>query len=195
VNVPACVRCAEPLQLAAAEPCGACLRRLPRFDATFCGFRYEYPIDHMVRTLKYHGGLAHARVLGELLAERLSAASMLKPTMLLPVPLASGRFRERGYNQAIELGRSLERRLGIPMRADLLVRTRETSEQAGLPRLARRRNIRAAFDLQHAIQAEHVALIDDVITTGSTVNELAKLLKKSGVRRVDVWAVARARRR
>jgi ComF family protein len=149
----------------------------------------------MVRALKYHSALAYARVLGELLAAHLSDAHRPRlPEVLLPVPLAPRRFRERGYNQAIELGRYLERGLDVPMRADLLVRIRETREQAGLPRRERRKNIRGAFALRQPITVSHVALIDDVITTGSTVNELARLLKANGVERVEVWAVARARR-
>lgn len=172
--------------------CGACLRRAPRFDAAFCAWRYTYPIDYMVRALKYHGALAHARVLGDLLAARLRArAAPCWPEMLLPVPLAPGRFRERGYNQAIEIGCWLERRLAIPMRTDVLVRTRETPEQAGLSRRERRQNLRGAFAVRD-LSALHVALIDDVITTGSTVNELARVLKQAGAAGVEVWAVARA---
>ncbi len=195
-NLAACLRCAVPLEFAGGQlTCGACVRRPPRFDAAYCPFGYAYPVDHMVRAVKYHGALAYARVLGELLATRLSAVQRPRlPELLLPVPLAAGRFRERGYNQAIELGRYLERELEVPMRADVLLRTRETREQAGLPRLERRTNIRGAFALRRGITASHVALIDDVITTGSTVNELARVLKANGVRRVEVWAVARARR-
>lgn len=178
-------------QLAGSPRCGACLRHPPRFDAALCPFHYAYPVDHMVRALKYHGGLAYARILGELLAARARVESPL-PELLLPVPLADARFRERGYNQAIELGVQLERLLGIELRADVLERTRETSEQAGLARRERRRNIRGAFALLRPIRARHVALIDDVMTTGSTVNELAKVLKAGGVKRVDVWAIARA---
>jgi ComF family protein len=149
----------------------------------------------MVRAVKYHGAVAYARVLGELLAIRLSALQRARlPELLLPVPLAPGRFCERGYNQAIELGRYLERRLDVPMHTDILLRTRETREQAGLPRRERRKNIRGAFALRRTTPARHVALIDDVITTGSTANELAKLLKANGVLRVEVWAVARAKR-
>jgi ComF family protein len=195
-NRAACLRCAQPLSLEAAL-CGACVRRAPRFDAAFCPFVYAYPLDHMVRALKYHGSVAYARVLGELLAARLRAQPRASlPEMLLPVPLAAGRFRERGYNQAIELGRYVERGLEVPMRADVLLRIRETREQAGLPRQERRKNIRGAFALAGlAAQlrpTRHVALIDDVITTASTVNELARLLKANGVKRVEVWAVARA---
>jgi ComF family protein len=113
------------------------------------------------------------------------------PDMLLPVPLGRRRFRERGYNQAIELGRYVEKRIGIPLRADVVIRTRETREQAALEAKERRKNIRGAFAVVHDVPA-HVAIIDDVITTGSTVNELALTLKRAGARRVEVWAIARA---
>ena len=147
----------------------------------------------MVRAAKYHGALEHVRVLGELLAVQLRARPVSGwPEVMLPVPLAPRRFRERGYNQAIELARWLERRVQVPLRTDVLVRVRETREQAGLPRSERRKNLRGAFALAGRLRAEHVALVDDVITTGSTVNELAKLLKSAGVRRVEVWALARA---
>ncbi len=148
----------------------------------------------MVRAVKYHGALAYGRVLGELLAARLIEQQLPRPQLMLPVPLAPARFRQRGYNQALEIGRYLERRLCIPMRTDLLVRVRETREQAGLLRPERRKNIRRAFALSAPIAVRHVALIDDVITTGSTVNEIARLLKARGVRRVEVWAVARVSR-
>jgi ComF family protein len=183
-----------PLQLADPQAvCGSCLRRAPRFDAAFCGWRYAYPVDHMVRAVKYHGAVAPARVLGELLAVSLRARPVTSwPEVLLPVPLAPRRFRQRGYNQAIELARWLERRLAIPLHTDVLVRVRETREQAGLPRSERRKNLRGAFAMHGPPPARHVALVDDVITTGSTVNELARILKAAGVRRVEVWAVARA---
>lgn len=199
VNAPACSVCAEPLAAIDCNPshlmCGACLMRSPRFDLALCAFRYAYPLDHLVRALKYRNSVAPARVLGEALARRvqLERAHPL-PSALIPVPLAQERFRERGYNQAIELTRWLSRRLGVRMRADCVVRQRETAEQAGLSRKDRRKNIRGAFSVVRAVDDTHVAIVDDVITTGSTANELARVLKKSGVKRVEVWAVARAGR-
>lgn len=192
-NDRACSVCAEPLATDARELiCGQCLRRRPRFDAALCAFRYAYPLDALVRSLKYRNQSAHARVLGDLLAHRLRRSiEDPVPELILPVPLANGRFRERGYNQALEIGRRLERLLHIPMSTDLIVRTRETPEQAGLDRKQRRKNIRNAFALSRKPQVRHVAIVDDVITTGSTVNEIARVLRKAGVRRVQVWAVAR----
>lgn len=192
VNVQACRRCAIPLQGNGAEICGACLRRPPRQESSYCAYRYAYPIEHFVRALKYGRSLAHARVLGELLASYLKQRhAALWPTCFIPVPLATRRYRERGYNQVIELGRFLERSLAIPMRTDVMVRTRHTIEQAGLSRNERRKNLRRAFAVVKELPP-HVAILDDVITTGSTVNEIAYTLRRAGVERVEVWAVARA---
>lgn len=196
VNLPACRICAQPLSDAATDvPCGACLRRPPHFDTAYCAFRYAYPVDRLVQGTKYRGAVAQGRVLSELLArclQRRHAAPL--PELLVPVPLASRRFRERGYNQAIELGRYVEKRLHIPMRANVVSRVRETREQATLDKRERRKNIRGAFEVVRDLPGKHIAIIDDVITTGSTVNELARVLKKAGARRVEVWAVARAGR-
>jgi ComF family protein len=197
VNDRSCVVCAEPLQLQSVSgvTCGACLRRRPRFDTCIAPYRYAYPLDHMIRHLKYGGSVAQGRVLGDLLSSCVGNAERHSwPQMLLPVPLAPARFRKRGYNQAIVLAEQVHRRLSIPLHTDLLVRTRETLEQAGLEQRARRNNIRGAFALTRALSATHVAIVDDVVTTGSTVNELARTLKRAGVKCVDVWAVARAGR-
>ncbi len=193
----ACVRCAEPLARTpvAALLCGACLRRPPRFDSVQCAFRYAYPVDRMIQHLKYGSAVTHGRVLGELLADRLERGPRERwPDCVIPVPLAQQRFRERGYNQAIEITNVLERRLPICVRTDLVERPRQTREQADLDQLQRRRNIRGAFAMCGELPGRHVAIVDDVVTTGSTVNELARVLKRAGARRVEVWAVARAGR-
>lgn len=188
----ACQRCAIPLQGREAEVCGACLRRPPRYDRSYCAYRYAYPIEHFVRALKYGHSLAQARVLGELLADYLQQQrSAPLPDCLIPVPLATRRYRERGYNQVIEMGRFIEQALGIAMRTDLLSRTRHTIEQAGLTRRERRKNLRRAFAVMQPPPA-HVAILDDVVTTGSTVNEIAHTLRRAGAQQIEVWAVARA---
>lgn len=114
------------------------------------------------------------------------------PGLLLPVPLARRRFRERGYNQAIVLAEHIHATARIALRTDVLVRTRETQVQAGLDQQARRRNIHDAFEIASALPATHVAILDDVVTTGSTANEIARVLKQAGANRVEVWAIARA---
>lgn len=194
-NVHACEQCAEPLsgEAPVIVRCGACLRKAPRFDQAFCPFIYAYPVAHLVRGLKFSGQVAHGRVLGELLAAeiRLRRAHAL-PDLLIPVPLAQPRYRQRGYNQATELAQCLQRRLKLELRTDLIERTRDTPEQAGLDRKARRRNIKGAFQMCAGLPAPRVAIVDDVITTGSTANELAQVLKQAGAQHVEVWAVARA---
>lgn len=196
-NANACAQCAEQLSghRGEARLCGACLRKPPRFHAAHCAFRYGFPVDHLVRALKYGGRLAHARVLGSLLARSLAdSARESWPQALIPVPLAKQRFGERGFNQAIEIAKQLEKELCIPLRADVLERRRDTREQAGLDRAARRRNVRGAFALRAPLPADHVAIVDDVVTTGSTANEIARVLRKAGAKRIEVWAVARASR-
>ncbi len=195
-NENGCAVCAEPLPATVqALMCGECVQRRPHFDMCVAPFRYAYPLDHMIRGLKYGGAVAQGRVLGEIFSEYLGATPRdCWPQALLPVPLAARRFRDRGYNQAIVIAEFLQRHLSIPLHTNVLVRTRETLEQAGLDQRARRRNIRGAFALVRAVPATHVAIVDDVVTTGSTVNEIARLLKRAGVNQVDVWAVARAGR-
>lgn len=195
INLQACRHCGIPLtshDAHNADICGACLRRPPPYALSFCAYRYAYPIEHFVHALKYGHVLAQARVLGELLAEYLSQRRQdAWPTYFMPVPLATARFRERGYNQALELGRFVERALNLPMRTDVLVRDRHTAAQVGLSRRERRKNLRGAFAVLK-LPSKHVAILDDVVTTGSTVNEVARTLRRAGAERVEVWAVARA---
>jgi ComF family protein len=189
-----CEICAEPFQMKHAGPrsCGTCLQRRPRFDVSIIPFRYAYPMDHMVCRLKYGGAIAIGRVLGELFSQRLSSrVDEAWPEVLIPVPLAQRRFRERGFNQAIVLAEHIHHATKLPLRTDLLVRTRDTLEQAGLDQGARRKNIRGAFEVVDGLP-EHVAIIDDVVTTGSTANEVARVLRRAGAKRVEVWAIARA---
>lgn len=189
-NVVHCEICSAPLQTSARSICGACLRRRPLFDTSRIPFRFAYPIDHMVRRLKYGSAVAMGRVLGELFARRMQSGS--SPDLLLPVPLAGRRFRERGYNQAIVLAEHIHSTASIALRTDVLVRTRETQVQAGLDQRERRRNIHDAFEVVTALPAAHIAILDDVVTTGSTANEIARVLKRAGAQRVEVWAIARA---
>lgn len=197
INERACTFCAQPLPSEAPNNlvCGQCLMRRPKFHSAFCAYRYAYPIDHLVRALKFHGRVAYGRVLGELLTDALLQSQRASwPEILIPMPLAKDRFGERGFNQSIELGRIVESRLGIPLRTDLTARTRNTREQTGLDQKARRKNVRGAFTVAAQFRAKHVAILDDVMTTGSTANELARMLRRAGAKRIEVWAVARTAR-
>jgi ComF family protein len=150
--------------------------------------------------LKFGRSLAAGRVLSELWNEAITVMAPALPTLFVPVPLHASRLRERGYNQAFELLRPLVRSLQIPLAESLLERTRATPAQANLDAAARRRNLRGAFGFHApalrgiAPAAAHVALVDDVMTTGATLRECARVLRRAGIGRVDVWALARAPR-
>ncbi|HEY0684506.1 MAG TPA: ComF family protein [Steroidobacter sp.] len=148
----------------------------------------------MIQGLKYRGDLAYGRILGQLLARHL-ATRHTRPDVVIPVPLASMRYRERGFNQARELARPVCKLLDLTLRSDLVIRHRETREQAALDRNERLTNTQRAFSLVAPLLARHVAIVDDVVTTGSTANEMAKVLRAAGAEWIEVWAVARAERK
>lgn len=188
---PACRRCGLPLPDAPANTlCGTCLNSSPAFDRTLALYQYAPPVDYMIQQLKFAGRLYFAPVLGALLARHI--ASHISPACLMPVPLHRSRLRERGFNQAMELARPIAHRLRIPIHARICRRTRATTAQSGMPRQGRRSNVRNAFTVRGPLPASHIAIVDDVMTTGSTVNELARLLKQNGAREVSVIVAARA---
>jgi ComF family protein len=191
-DLPACTGCAVPLPQADAFLCGDCLSRPREFDAAFAAYRYDHPVDWLVRRMKYGGDIAAARVLGTLLGRRLKAGHALHVEALLPVPLHRAREAQRGFNQAIEIARAAGREVGLPVLSDVGRRWRDTTGQAGLDALGRRDNVRGAFDLVRPLQPRRLAIVDDVLTTGSTAEELARVLKRAGADWVEVWAVARA---
>ncbi|MEO7323274.1 MAG: ComF family protein [Dokdonella sp.] len=192
LNSPCCPRCALPLQVP-APMCGECLKRPPPFAAAWVPFCYGHPLDLLEARFKFRGDLAAGRVLADLMLERARFDAPTPPAMLIPVPLHRTRLRERGYNQALELARPLARAMAIPLQHDVLERTKATPPQTGLDAKARRRNLRDAFSVAAGAQLPaHVALFDDVMTTGATLRECARVLKQAGVQRVDVWALARA---
>ena len=195
VNDNVCEHCAEPLPRELSQPalCGACLKQPPVFDACVVPFLYGFPVDRMIQGLKYRGDLVYGRILGQLLARHLSRRRT-RPELVVPVPLGRTRYRERGFNQARELALPVCKALELTLRSDLLMRHRETREQAALDRNERLTNTQHAFALTAPLSARHVAIVDDVVTTGSTVNEISKVLRAAGVEWIEVWAVARAQR-
>ena len=195
-NACCCPRCALPLQTP-APLCGACLRRAPPFAAAWAPFLYSHPLDLLEARFKFGRDLAAGRILVQLMLEQAcSDPSLQMPQLIVCVPLHPQRLRERGYNQALELARPLARALQIPLDSSALLRQRPTRAQTGLDAKARRRNLRDAFSVRagHGLPA-HVAIVDDVMTTGSTLRECARVLRRDGVERVDVWALARAANR
>ncbi len=190
-NTHCCARCALPLQT--AEPlCGRCLRRTPPFDGAWVPWRYGHPLDLLEARFKFHGDLAAGHVLAELLVDAACAAPPAQTDLVICVPLHRERLRERGYNQALELARPLARALGLPLAAGALLRTRATPAQTDLDAGARRRNLRDAFSLSPGVELPaRVAIFDDVMTTGATLAECARVLRRAGVQHIDVWALAR----
>jgi len=189
-NRSCCARCALPLATAALM-CGECQRRAPPWSAAWAPFRYGWPLDRLESRYKFGADLAAGRVLSTLWQREPCPIDL--PQLLLTVPLHHSRLRQRGYNQALELARPLVRELGVPLRHDVLQRLRRTDAQTELDAIGRRRNVRGAFAMRPGIELPaHIAILDDVMTTGATLAECARVLKRSGVRRVDVWALARA---
>jgi ComF family protein len=184
-----CPRCALPLA-DSRSACGRCLaKRRPAVDAAVAVFEYRFPLDRLVQRFKFAGDLAIGRYLGEALACRVAALE--RPQVIAVPPLSAQRLRERGFHQALELARTVQRATAIACDARLITRLRETPSQHALDRRERLANLRGAFACRHALAGAHVAIVDDVITTGATAQTLARVLKESGASRVSVWAVAR----
>jgi ComF family protein len=182
-----CPVCALPAPGKAV--CGACLRHPRQFDATQAVFRYAFPADRLVQALKYSRRLASAEFLAQaLLALPVGAA----PDLILPVPLSAKRLAERGFNQAVELARPLARRLGVPLELRAVRRHRDTTPQATLPWKARAKNIRHAFECDTDLAGKTIWVVDDVMTTGATLDELARVLKLHGAAQVENRVAARA---
>jgi len=179
---PACPRCA--LESPSGAICGRCLAQPPHYDATIAALAYAFPADALVHALKFRGELALSSFLASCLKERISLQGV---DCILPVPLSSARLRERGYNQAVEIARHLGGRVEI----DACLRERDAPPQAGLDREARRRNVRGAFRCTRSFAGQRVAVVDDVMTTGATLDELANALKAAGAASVVNWVVCR----
>jgi ComF family protein len=163
----------------------------PAFDATYAPFLHQATTRYLITGLKFNAQYKNARLLGLLLAQGLKQSASL-PDGLLPVPLHKSRYRERGFNQSIEIARTVGKELQIPVDVNSCVRHRDTPHQTKLTAKQRRANVKNAFTVIKPITARHIAIVDDVMTTGSTVLELARVLKKAGVARVDVWVCTRA---
>ncbi len=195
-----CNQCAMPLAGGGdASRCGACLDNTPAYDATIAAVDYGAPIDQLVAALKFGGNLALAPLFARLLRDALlnvtNAPQAPLPDLLLPVPLGEQRLVQRGFNQALEIARPLSRALGIHIDARAALRLRETDAQSSLHPEQRRKNIRGAFSVAPAlvgnIKGLHIGLVDDVMTTGETLNELAATVKRFGAARVSNFVFAR----
>ncbi len=182
-----CPRCALPLP-PGGQDCGLCLADAPRQVSTRAALFYRAPVDRLLLRFKFHGDLAAGAVLAALMADAMASAE--RPQALVPVPLHRARLRQRGYDQALELARPLAAALGLPLHSDLLRRVRATAPQSELGAEERQGNVQGAFAAA-ATPLAHVALVDDVMTTGATAQAAALALQRAGVARVDVWVCTR----
>lgn len=153
------------------------------------GFDYTFPIDALLHAFKYGGALNVAAALAHPLAHRARQTAL--PDIIVPMPLHPARLRERGFNQAVEIGKIIARQLNVPLRANACARTRDTAPQASLPRRARRKNLRGAFACATPLEGMRIALVDDVMTTGATLHELAAAVRRAGAATVSAWVIAR----
>ncbi len=189
----ACRVCAAAVQGGDETLCGRCLQNPPCFDRSLAVFDYVDPVEWMVKRLKFHGDLLYGCLLGKLMAESLPhRENYCRPDVIIPVPLHAKRLRERGFNQSLELAKMLCGSLSVPVVTQGVVRKLMTEQQSELTAKQRRRNVVGAFDVQRNFSGQCVVLVDDVMTTGATVNELAKALKNANAERVDVWVCARS---
>ena len=184
---PQCPQCAAPTPQ--GRVCGACLKHPPAFDRTVAALAYTFPLTRLIPRLKYHGRLAIGPLLGNCLAQAVAVHP--RPDRLIAMPLHAGRIRERGFNHAVEIAREVARQHDIVLDMTSSQRVRDTPPQQGLKHDARRRNVRGAFTCTGNITGQHIALIDDVMTTGTTLDALAATLKRAGAREVTCWVVAR----
>ncbi len=190
-NKHACPGCALPVTGGTTAVCGGCQRHPPHFDRAIAAFSYLSPLDHLLGRFKHAGNLTHGRLLAELLAGHLERVGPPLPEVILPTPIHPARLRLRGFAQCTELARHLSKKMGIPWDGEALTKQRPTPPQQGLDRAARRRNVRGSFACTRDLPWRHVAVVDDVITTGSTADEMARVLRRAGVHEISIWAVAR----
>lgn len=198
----ACSRCAIPLpaDYAAKSPqhsvCADCLQQSPPFHHSLSAFVYGQPLEWMIRQFKFNAQLMYVPLFAELWLDYLRRQPDLEPwpDVLLPMPLHPARLRQRGFNQSGLLAGYLSKALQIPLNTQDCRRIRDTPHQTGKSARQRRRNIKGAFQFVNQHAYRHLAIVDDVVTTGSSVSELARQLKRAGVARVDVWSLARAQK-
>lgn len=193
-----CQRCAAALPAPAAVTCGSCLAQPPAFDATIVASAYRPPVDQLVMALKFGHRLALAPVFAQLLRDAILPVRTppgTLPDVLIAVPLGPRRLQQRGFNQALEIARPLAAMLKLPLAPRLALRIRDTQAQSQLRLQDRHANLRRAFSVSRdqltLLQGRHIGVVDDVMTTGVTLDELARTLKRFGAARVTNYVFAR----
>lgn len=173
--------------------CGKCIAEPPHFDRTISAFRYAYPLDRLVQAYKFRAHLSLLPLFADALIHAIQQHdSQPLPDLVLPLPLAPKRLAERGFNQSAVLAEKIASRLAVKFESRGMLRLRETPPQSGLNREARLKNVRGAFDCAKPLAGMRVAIVDDVMTTGATLSEAARALKRAGAKEVSAWVIARA---
>lgn len=186
-----CHSCAQPLD--SSRLCGHCLVSPPAFRRAVIPFAYDFPVNHWLAAFKFHEQLDYGVFLADCLWQSLQTGYEAGdwPQTLIAVPLHRQRLQRRGYNQALLIATRLAHLSGIALARRAVIKTRATLPQTTLSRSLRRKSLRRVFTVVQPLRASHVAIVDDILTTGATVQELARTLLRSGVQRVDVWCIAR----
>jgi ComF family protein len=179
----ACPHCAQPQNF--DVPCPRCLKKAPPVDSAWAAFRLEAPVQQAIHSLKYGAGFLQRQLLAELMAQKLGRRWQPLPELIIPVPLYPIRLIRRGYNQVLELALVIKHSLDIGVDAKAAKRIIKTSDQIGLSRAQRQRNLRNAFVVGARVAGKHIALLDDVMTTGATLTELARAARKTGAARIE----------
>jgi len=184
----ACYYCAYPIK---TSVCGKCILHRPNYRL-IAPFQYIHPVDRLIYQLKFKPSLKHAKLFGELFSKILSQYYEHRsfPEVIIPIPLSKQRFRERGFNQSMEIARTVSKHFGIPIDSRTCSRIRHTKAQSKLDFKNRRENIKNAFKVGKN-RYRHIAILDDVVTTGFTITEAANTCLDSGISQIDVWSIAR----
>ena len=194
LTIPACQRCREPLPTQEAPYCGTCLQHPPAFDYTYGLAYYAQPMMHCILALKFNQQLIYARMLGTLLARVIRKHWYSKqplPQVIIPMPLHPARLKERGFNQSIEIARPISQALNLPMDLTGVKRSKPTVTQNTLSAKQRYHNLKDAFQANRNYTGLHVAIVEDVVTTGNTVQACALSLKTKQAARIDIWCLAK----
>ena len=202
-----CERCIESLNLAPSpscphcglttqgEHCGQCVKSTPAHDTTKALFFYTFPTSAILQHYKYNNALFLSQTFGALFSEQLATNNQYKEIdLIIAMPLHADRIKERGFNQSLEVAKTMAKQLSIPLVKPSCMGIKNTAPQGSLPLKARLKNMRGAFqiNMRNNIKGKRIAIVDDVMTTGASLNELAKILKKAGATHVECWVVARA---
>ncbi len=189
-----CKICGEELKEIHSEKpiCGKCQTTARYYDAVFAPFCYSAPLDKLIQDMKYSKKISNCNLIAELLYEQIILQGVTRPECLIPAPINPNQFLQRGFNQSFEMAKRLGKLLDIPVFNDVIIKKENTERQSKLSYSQRQNNLKGTFYLNKPFSCQHIAIVDDVVTTTATANEIAKIAKSNGVQAVQVWACARS---